>query len=371
MQEIKNYLDSFTAVAENPKAQLDAACGSGKKAVGCLTYYCPEELAYAAGMLTFGIWGSENIRISEAKKYFPAFYCSVVQTSLELGLKGTFDQLSAVMIPALCDTLKCMTQNWKVGVKNVEVIPVIHPQNRKTEAGVEFLTSQYRKIRTRLEEISGSTITDEKLINAIGVYNLHRKVMREFTEIAARYPHLISPAQRSAVIKSGYFMDKAEHAKQVAELIEACKRQPVEAWKGKKVLTTGSASILQILEENGVAVAADDVAAESRQFRTAVPVTADPIEGLAQYISLLEGCSLLYDPEKKRGEMIVELAHRSGAQGVIVLMTKLCDPEEFDYPILKEQFDAAGLPYILLEVDQQMVNYEQARTAIQAFCDIL
>lgn len=375
MQEIDRLLDWFKTIAANPKAQLDAVTATGKKVIGCLPVYCPEELVYAAGMLPFGIWGSDNTRISEAKKYFPAFICSIMQTSLELGLKGAYDQMSAVMIPNLCDSLKCMGQNWKVGIKTVEFIPVVYPQNRKMEAGVAFLMSQYGKIRTRLEEISGKEITDGKLAKAIDIYNEHRQVMRNFTEVVANYPNLITPAQRSAVIKSGYFVDKAEHSKQVIALIDACNRQPVEAWQGKKVVITGiladSKSILTILEDNKMAVVADDVAAESRQFRTDVLVTTNPLEGLARLISSMEGCSVLFDPEKKRGTMIVDLAHKTGAQGVIVLMTKFCDPEEFDYPIMKKQFEAAGLPHLIIEVDQQMDSHEQAKTAIQAFYDIL
>lgn len=375
MREISSLLNELKTIALNPKAQLDAAYADGKKVVGCLPIYCPEELIYAAGMLPFGIWGSEDTVISESKKYFPVFICSIMQTSLELGLRGAYDKLSAVMIPALCDSLKCMGQNWKVGVKNVAFIPVIHPQNRKTEAGVNFLISEYRKIRMRLEEMSGTKITDQKLTDAIAIYNSHRQVMREFSKAAALYPNLITPAERSAIIKSGFFMDKKEHAELVSQLIEALSPEPVVPWRGKKVVITGiladSKSILQILEDNKIAVAADEVAAESRQFRTDVPSTEDPVEGLARQISHIEGCSLLFDPEKKRGNMIIKMAKESGAHGVIVLITKFCDPEEFDYPIIKKQFEAAGLPHIMIEVDQQMINYEQAKTAIEAFCDII
>ena len=60
-----------------------------------------------------------------------------------------------------------------------------------------------------------------------------------------------------------------------------------------------------------------------------------------------------------------------GADGVIVLQTKFCDPEEFDYPILKARFAQEGIPHLLLEVDRQSVNFEQAKTAIEAFADVV
>ena len=374
MSNITELLEQFNKIAFNPKSELDSHIAKGKKVIGCMPVYCPEELVYASGMVPFGIWGAE-VEISEAKTYFPAFICSILQTSLEMGLKGELDQLSAIMIPVLCDSLKCMGQNWKQGVKNVEFIPVIHPQNRKLEAGVEFLMSQYNKIKNRLEEISGNEITDGKLQNAIAIYNEHRRTMREFVEVVARYPQIITPMQRSAVIKSGHFIDKSEHTKMVKALIKGCTSQPEKKWDGIRVVTTGiiadSPSILKILEENNMAIVADDIAHESRQFRTDVPVYGNPIEGLARQVSLMEGCSVLYDPDKKRGDMIVEQVKKYKADGVIVLMTKFCDPEEYDYPIMKKVFDEYNIPSIMIEVDQQMKNYEQARTMVQTFSDML
>ena len=53
------------------------------------------------------------------------------------------------------------------------------------------------------------------------------------------------------------------------------------------------------------------------------------------------------------------------------MLTKFCDPEEFDYPLIKKACEAENLPLILVEVDRQMENYEQVRTMIETFKDIL
>lgn len=374
MSSLNEKLAVLESVAAKPAQQLEAFVAQGKKVIGCLPVYCPEEIVQAAGMVPFAIWGAE-MEISSAKQYFPPFFCSIAQTSLEMGLSGRLDKLSAVLIPVLCDTLKCLGQNWKAGVKNIPFIPVIHPQNRKIEAGVVFLSKQYQKIAAELGKISGQEVTEAALQKAIEDFNKHRAVMREFSEIAAQYPDLISPLQRNAVIKSGGFMDKNEHAKLVSEIIAECKKQPVKPWSGHKVLVTGiiadSPALLKILADNKFAIVADEVAQESRQFRTDVPHDADPYRALALQIANMEGCSVLYDPEKKRASLIVDLAKKHGAKGVIYVQTKFCDPEEFDYPVIKKAADKAGLPLVNIEVDQQMRSYEQARTALQTFADVL
>ena len=45
---------------------------TGKRAVGCMLEFCPEEIVYAANMLPVGLWGAD-IELREVKRYFPAF----------------------------------------------------------------------------------------------------------------------------------------------------------------------------------------------------------------------------------------------------------------------------------------------------------
>nr|WP_207669639.1 2-hydroxyacyl-CoA dehydratase family protein [Marinisporobacter balticus] len=345
-----------------------------KKVIGCFPVYCPEEIIHAAGMLPVGIWGGQT-DLELAKQYFPAFACSIMQSCLEYGLKGTYNDLSAVIIPGMCDTLICMGQNWKVGVPQVEYIALVHPQNRKIQAGINYLKSEYAHVKKKLEEIGGSEISNEAINNSIEVYNAHRKTMREFVEVAANYPNVITPLKRNTVIRSGYFMEKGKHTALVKELMAEIVKKPVEKWNGKKVLLSGiladSKELLSIFEENNMAVIADDLAQETRQFRYDVPQGKDALDRLARHWSIFEGCSLSYDPEKKRGGIMVDEIKKKGIDGVVFCMMKFCDPEEYDYPLVKKEIEDAGVPTLYLEIDQQMENNEQARTRIQTFAEML
>ena len=83
---------------------------------------------------------------------------------------------------------------------------------------------------------------------------------------------------------------------------------------------------------------------------------------------------LLYDPasaQNRRGEFVAQMVKDSGAQGLVLLMQQFCDPEEMEYPYLKKALDDAGIPHIKIGVDQQMRDFGQARTALQAFADVL
>ena len=116
---------------------------------------------------------------------------------------------------------------------------------------------------------------------------------------------------------------------------------------------------------------ADDVAAQSRQYRTDAPTDLAPLDALAQKWADTTNCSLLYEAEKKRPKWIADTAKDRGAKGVIVVMTKFCDPEEFDYPLIKKACGAADMPITMVEVDRQMVQFEQIRTNLETFRDVM
>ena len=374
MNTVREMLDELKRVSADPRAQLDAALAQGKKAVGVLPYFCPEELVYAAGMLPFGLWGAE-MQTNASKRYYPAFICSLLHTALELGLRGALDGLSAVMVPICCDSLKGFGANWKYGVGTIPVIDVAYAENRKIAAGVEFTRAKFRGILKRLEEIAGRTVTDADVAAAVAVYNENRKALRAFSAAAAKHPAEVSPADRCAVIKAGYFMDRGEHTKKVAALNAALEALPAQPWTGLRVVTTGiladSPALLQILADNAIAVADDQIAQESGFYRTDTPVTEDPVLGMARRLGQIEGCSVLFDPGKQRGTELVQLAKDAKADGILWVMTKFCDPEEYDYVPVKRMAEAAGIPMLAVETDQQMVNYEQARSAVEAFAEML
>ncbi len=369
---VQELLNRFHEVAANPTAQKDAYLAAGKKVVLVAPVYTPEEIIHSMGMVPMGAWGGD-LELNQAKRYFPAFICSIVQSIVELGMQGAYSGCSAIVIPSLCDSLKVVGQNWKYAVKDIPFIPMTYPQNRKPAFGKDFTVAGYQRVIADLEKATGVAFDEAKLADSIAVYNAHNAAMRELTKVLAAHPE-VSNAQRSDIFKSAWFMAKEEHTALVNELIAALGAQAA-APAGLKIMTTGiladAPALLSILDEYGMQVVADDVAAESRQYRTDAPADGTPLDRLAAKFCATDNCSVLYDVEKKRVNLIVEESKASGAQAVLVVLTKFCDPEEFDYPLIKRACEAAELPCALVEVDRQMVNYEQARTMIETLRDLI
>ncbi len=376
---IESMVQEFAAVAASPKAQLKKYKDAGYKCIGVMPYYAPEELVEAAGMVPLGMWGSNKKTISKAKEYCATFYCTIAQIDLEMLLDGTCDLLDGVITPAICDTLRPMTQNIRVAMEGkLPTIFLAHPQFRRPAFGLEFCRAQYTHVKTELEKIRGSEITDDELREAIKTYNKSRKARREFVKLASEHCDVIDPIQRSAVLKSAFFMRKAEHTEKLEALNAELKKLPAAKWNGVKIVTSGivvdSPALLKVLKDNKVAIAADDVAHESRGIRVDADETGDPMMALCKQFADQDYDVLLFDEESsqnRRGEFVAKLVEESGAQGLVLFMQQFCDPEEMEYPYLKKALDAHKIPFIKLGVDQQMRDFGQAATAIQAFVDVL
>ena len=361
----------FHEAATSPRAQMERYLAQGRKVVLTAPVYTPEEIVHAMGFVPMGAWGAD-VELRRAKEYCPAFLCSIVQSILELGITGAYEGASAIVIPSLCDTLKTVGENWKYAVPSIPFIPMTYPQNRRPAYGAAFTRAGYERVIRDLEQLGG-TFSNERLAASNAVYNRHNAAMRKVEALLARHPE-VTASQRSDLFKSAFFMTKEEHTALVEELIAALETaEPGE--KKLPVLVSGiltdSPALNAILDEMGMHIVADDVAAQSRQYRTDVPDGADPLQALAEKFSAMDNCSVLYNPEKPRAKWIVDTAKARGALGVIVVLTKFCDPEEFDYVMIKQACEAADIPLTLVEVDRQMVHFEQVRTNIETFRDLL
>lgn len=373
MAKLEEKIKEAQDTSSNPRARLEAYLHKGKKVVGCFPMYTPEVLVHAAGMVPMGLWGAQT-ELSLAKTFLPPFACPIMQSCMELGLRGSYKGVSAVIIPTMCDTFRCVSQNWKSGV-DIPMIPFTFPQNRKMKASVEFLKSEYELIKERLQEIAGKTITDNDIEKSIAIYNKHAASIREFAEIANDHLDIISPTVRHAVMKSAMFMDKAEHLHLLETMIAELRIRPTHAWAGKRIVLTGitaePTAFLKIFEENQLAVVGDDLGQEMRQYRTDIPMDGSPMERLARQWQDRVGCPLAHGEEFTRGNLLLDLVKKGKADGVVVCLMKFCDPEEYDYPLYNKQLKNAEIPGVVIDIDQQPTNYDQARNRIQAFAEIL
>lgn len=374
MADINILIRKFESIANSPREVIEKYLVEGKKVIGCFPVYTPQPLVTASGMIPMGLWGGQ-ITPTVAGKYNPIFTCSIMRSCLEFGMTGAFDGISAVIMPMLCDTFRGMSSGWRAGVKNIPIISFIHPQNRLDSGALEFMIEEYKSVKERLEAISGVKITDANLTEALDLYNNRNAIMREFCDIANNHLDIITPVVRHNVMKSITFLDVSDSIAMVKELIGELRIKPICQWTGKKVILTGITAepeeFLNIFVENKIAVVGDDLAQESRQYRTDYPIGNSAIENLAAHWFNIKGCSMVHEPDSTaRGQILLNMAKDASADCIAVCLMRFCDIEEYDYPYISRMTENAGLYSLCLEIDQSTQDNGQSRTKIQSYAEI-
>jgi len=375
MRKVEEILSELGYVAHHPARMVEQwKKETGGKAVGIMPIHCAEEVVHAAGMLPVGMWGGQT-SISLAPEYLQSFCCSIMKAVMEFTMSGAYKNLDAIICPETCDTLRVIPLMMRKAIPQTPIIGVVLPDNRKIDAGIKYTAAEYRSIAKQLEQITGNPVKDEDLQNSVEIYNEHHAAMMEFFKVAVDHCDIITPYNRHMAIKSSYFMPKEKHTVLVKALIDELNKLQPTQFNGHKVVVTGIMSepdeLLEMFEKYGYAIVADDLAQGSRQFRTPAPADDDPYIRLGKRLANFEGCSCVYDPEKLRGKLLKQLVDETQADGVVVLMMKFCDPEEYDYPFIKQDLEEAGIPHLYLEIEQQMESSEQVQTRLQAFAEML
>jgi benzoyl-CoA reductase/2-hydroxyglutaryl-CoA dehydratase subunit BcrC/BadD/HgdB len=313
----QKLLERFSEIATNPKKMKDNYINSGKKIVLTAPYYTPNEIIHSMGLIPFGAWGADTL-LQSAKEYFPTFICSIVQSIVELGIRGSYNGASALVVPSLCDSLKCVGENWKYAVPHIPFVPMVYPQNRKGSFGLEFCKASYLRVISNLEKITGAKFNEENLQKSLCVYNEHNAAMRELGEMLSVHPE-ISAASRNDVYKSAFFMECGEHTRMVKELVASLEVDPTSGDSKIPIIVSGvlfdSPSLLEIVDSLGYHIVADDVAAKSRQYRTDSVISEAPLDDLAQKFADMGNCSVLFDADKKKGKSISQCCQRTWRKG--------------------------------------------------------
>jgi|SRR5690348_16458645 len=83
------------------------AAHTGGRAIACFPVYVPAEIIHACGMLPVGLTGAgDQLDIQHADARFGSFICSIVKTTMELGLTGRLDPFDGFLFSSICDSAR-------------------------------------------------------------------------------------------------------------------------------------------------------------------------------------------------------------------------------------------------------------------------
>jgi len=346
------------------------------KIIGCAPMRIPEEIVHAAGLLPVVLWERDE-PISEGHTYIQTFFCGFVRSVIDMAVKGQLEFLDGILCSDECVSLEAIDNVLRRRDLFDYLEFVWLPAVARGDTNKTYTMQELERLRTSLREYSGKELDDESLRRSIRLYNRNRALLRQLYELRREMPTMLKAREMNAVVMSSMLMPKEEHNELLETLISelASKEgsdQKVRLFISGTLCAAPRNDILDLIEEAGGVIVADDLYVGSRYFDTDVRVNGDPIESLAErYMNMGPRTPTMIDYEHDWGDQLIEMVKKSGAQAMIALPLKNCDPHQFHYPRVREKLTSVGIPEFFLEMEHEAMSLGQIRTRIQAFMEMI
>ncbi len=348
----------------------------GRKVVGYLCSYAPEEMIYAAGAHPFRLFGTgDDIHLADA--HFQSYCCSLVRGALEGALAGRFDFLDGVVFPHTCDSIQRLSDVWRINMHGHFHLDVVLPVKLDTDSAKAYMTDVLEKFRSDLERKLGTSITEDGLKKAARTFNDIRGSLKRLYELKSENPGIVSGADLYAVVKASMIMDRDRVVRLLPGVVRELekRRGTGEGEEGKRLVLAGGIcnhpDVYRVIEEAGGVVVWDDLCTGSRYFEEVTEGGGSPVADLAGHYLARPVCPAKHSGLYARAERLVEIVKEKRAAGVVFLFLKFCDPHSFDCPYLKKALDEAGIPSMVLEVEDRLPSEGQLTTRFETFVHMI
>lgn len=374
--KVDNILSKFKQVADDRhKYAQEWKARTGRKVMGFLCTYTPEEVMYAAGILPVRATGSHEPQdITEA--YIYNMFCPYCRDTLAEGLRGRYDYLDGIVHAFSCIHIRQTYDSWTKHLPTPFSHFLYTPNHLQAPSARTRIAIEVEQFKSAVESWMGTTIAKRDLKRAVDTYNTNRRLMTEIYELRKQDNPPISGAEAMYMVLASLYMDKAEHNRLLRQLLAALPQRERANRGHLRAIYLSSESdavnLVQLVESLGAEVVTDDNCIGTRYFLHEVNLEpgTDILTAIANRYVDKPPCPVKDMVELSRLPHIKKLIQDYRVDVAIYAKMKFCDPHEYDIPAIKKMLDDMGVPLLVLECDITIPE-GQFRTRIEAFLEMM
>jgi benzoyl-CoA reductase/2-hydroxyglutaryl-CoA dehydratase subunit BcrC/BadD/HgdB len=317
--------------------------------------YTPRELIMAAGGVPVCLCGGSLDMIGPAENDLPANLCPLIKSTYGYHVEKTnpfLEMTDLIVAETTCDGKKKM---YELMGQTRDMAVLELPQKVDDPDAFAHWVAELKKLKARLESQFNTTITRDKLLDAIKTMNRERGLRRDLAFLMTSDTPPITGRQllNYKSIISGIDEDLNQYEAALAQL-----KNKAEGHAGRvRVLLTGvptvhgAERVIDIIEDGGGLIVSMESCTGIKPIWDDVDEEADDlITALAQkYMDL--PCSVM-TANDRRMDLLTELAVQFKAQCIVDLSWQACltyDVESWRVKQLAE--DTLHLPYLRISTD--------------------
>ncbi len=380
MELRKNLPEIFEDFAEgrrNSFLNVKKIKEQDKPVIGIFCTYFPQELAVAMNAAVVSLCATSDETIPAAEADLPKNLCPLIKSSYGFGKtdKCPFFYFSDLVVgETTCDGKKKMYE-YMADFKPVHIMEL---PNCPTENGVEMYKKEIIRMKEKLEEVFGVTITEEDIRRGIRVKNAERIALKNLYSIMKADPAPISGTDlMNTLVATTFNFEREKIPAQMEALIEKIKAEANPTEKKPRILITGcpmggaTMKVVEAVEENGAVVVGFENCSGAKSVEENVDESnPDVYDALARkYVNI--GCSCM-TPNDNRIKLLNSMIDEYNVDGVVDMELQACHTYAVETLRIKRFVnDEKKIPYMNLETDYSQADVGQLKTRIAAFIEML
>ena len=284
--------------------------------------------------------------------------------------------MDGIVFSNICDVARNLSSIYQRNFGDVLVEYLHLPQNSTSPAVAPYMAAELKRLAARFEAAWGLRVTPTALAKSIETFNTLRAGIRALYALRIAEPHKLSTAELYTALRALTMAPPEEGIAWVNTLLEDIPRRSARQRDGLRVVIEGAfceqppLGLLEVLEEAGCYVVEDDLMLGWRWFTSDVATDGDPFARLgAAYVDQAVPSSTRHEGREHRSTGLIEKVRRARADAVIFMPAKFCEPALFDYVLMKQGLEKAGIPHLLVEFEEKMWTFERTRNEIETFVE--
>ena len=374
----------FAGMTDHCYDFAEAARAQGRPIVGIMCEFTPREIIMAAGAVPVCLCGGSAETIPAAEQFLPANLCPLIKSTFGHLVKKSnpfLEWADLVVAETTCDGKKKMFELMGAS-KPMFVLEL--PQKADDSDALEHWTCEVRKLKEHLEQRFHTSITDEKLRDAIRLMNRERGLRRQLADLMTAGQPRLTGRQLIGFksIISGIETDLRQYEQAIQLFGDGAAgpdpHKPDQRTPPKvRVILTGvpivhgAERVLELIEDSGAVVVCMENCTGLKPILEDVDVNEpDPVRAIARKYYHLP-CSVMTS-NTRRLETLRSLAAKFRPECIIELVWQACLTYDIESIHVRKLAEAElRLPYLKITTDYSPSDSARITARVEALLETI
>jgi benzoyl-CoA reductase/2-hydroxyglutaryl-CoA dehydratase subunit BcrC/BadD/HgdB len=373
-----NTMNSISSYMDERLSELTRLKKEGKKIVG---YICggfmPDELVWASGAIPVGInKGGDHDAVLKSIEYIPRFFDTFARAQIGYWAleEPLYRLIDLFVVPCTDKNIAIISDCWEMWT-DTRLFKLGVPHNINSDHSYKYYIDELHLLKDELEDLTGNSITGDKLRKEIDSSNRMRSLLRQISEMRKSERPPISGKDFIKLNHASFSLDRDFIITSMESLSEELKKK--QGIKGPRILLIGSTiaegdyKVYDLLESAGANVVIEDFSEGLRPYRGEVQTNGDLLTSLAEYYFMKrQPLPAFFRPStEERVSFLFKLAKDYKGDGIVWYSMLYREAYDIEGVYFSQQVEKEGLPFIKIVTDYDPAEHNSLRTRLGAFIE--